>query len=170
MAYIGTTGDGGNVYNVNYAVGTRAPNKRDDVLLVQWMLHRVFTDHPSFVPPDADDLAIDGWIGPRTVKWIKAFQVTVRRFGRPCALDGRVDSARKSEGSVSKAPYTILWLNGELLVANPTVFSDPSIDPDMPPELLSALATNDGSTGPYIATVSDGPVPGDVYVPVSGGI
>lgn len=169
MAYIGTTGDGSNYYNTNYAVGIPAPNKRDDVLLVQWMLHRVFTDHPAFVPPENDGLAIDGWIGPHTIKWIKAFQATVRRSGRPCALDGRVDSARTATGAVSKTPYTILWLNVHLQLANPDAFADPSSDPDCPPELLSALATNDGSKGPFVATVSDGP-PGDIKIPASGGV
>jgi hypothetical protein len=159
MAYIGETGDGGNYYNVNYAVGYNAPNKRDDVLLVQWMLHRVFTDHPRFVRPEPRDLAIDGWIGPQTIKWIKAFQATIRKNGRPCAFDGRVDSARKSEGSISKAPYTILWMNSNFEVANPDVFFEPSSDPDCPTELLNALATNDGSKGPYIATISEQPVP-----------
>lgn len=154
MAYIGETGDGGNYYNVNYAVGNKSPNKRDDVLLVQWMLHRVYIDNPLFFAPDGGDIAIDGWIGKQTINWITAFQKDIRRLGNPCAVDGRVDSARKSEGAVSKAPYTMLWLNGALLQANPTVFSDPSSDPDMPTELLSALSSNDGSAGPYIATVN----------------
>jgi hypothetical protein len=169
MAYIGDTGDGGNYYNVNYAVGKNAPNKRDDVLLVQWMLHRVYIDHPQFFSPDGGDLDIDGWIGPKTIKWITAFQHDMRRLGQRCAVDGRVDSARKSMGAVSKAPYTILWMNGHMQIANPEVFENPSSDPDCPTELLSALATNDGSKGPFIATVSDAP-PGDVPVPSSGGI
>ena len=164
MAYIGDTGDGGNYYNVNYAVGNQAPNMRDDVLLVQWMLHRVFTDHPLFIPPEAKRLAIDGWIGPQTIKWIKAFQATIRRNGRPCAFDGRVDSARKSAGSISKSPYTVLWLNSALRSANPTVFEDPGSDPDMPTELMAALQSNDGSAGPFIETVDSN------LIPATGGI
>src|SRR5262249_1622877 len=61
MAYIDRTSDpvGGDFYNANFAVGPNAPNKRDDVMLVQWLLHRVYMDHPSFTAP-GDDLAIDG--------------------------------------------------------------------------------------------------------------
>src|SRR5262245_32020892 len=111
MAYIGTDSDGDNLYNVNFAVGVKAPSKRDDVFLVQWMLYRVYTDSPFFQPPDAAGISIDGWIGKQTIKWITAFQKVVRKLGNRCCVDGRVDSARKSEGSISKAPYTILWLN-----------------------------------------------------------
>jgi hypothetical protein len=159
VAYIGETGDGGNYYNVNFAVGTKSPNKRDDVLLVQWLLHRVYADHPFFSAPDGDDIAIDGFIGEQTVKWITAFQTDVRRLGQPCAGDGRVDSARKSAGSISKAPYTILWLNSALRSANPTVFEDPGSDPDLPPELMAALQANDGSAGPFVETVDSNAIP-----------
>ncbi len=164
MAYIGDTADGGNYYNVNFAVGLPAPNKRDDVLLVQWLLHRVYADHPFFVPPDGGDLAIDGFIGKQTVRWVTAFQADVRRLGQPCALDGRVDSARKSVGSISKTPYTILWLNAALRSANPAVFEDPGSDPDLPPELMAALQSNDGSAGPFIETVDEN------LIPATGGI
>jgi hypothetical protein len=160
MAYVHHSADG-DLYNVNFAVGANAPNKRDDVLLVQWLLYRAYTDHPLLAPP-GDDLAIDGWIGPETVKWITAFQTDMRRLGRPCAKDGRVDSARKPAGAVSKAPYTIRYLNGAVMSANPDVFANPATDPDMPPELLSALAVNDASAGPF----AEAPV----AVPSSGGI
>jgi len=65
MAYVASSTDPRlpNFYNVNFPVGKNSPNKRDDVFLVQWLLHRVYTDSPSFTAED-DDLAIDGWIGP----------------------------------------------------------------------------------------------------------
>ncbi len=171
MAYIHHSPDG-DLYNVNFAVGLPAPNKRDDVLLVQWLLHRVYADHPLLSPPDGGGIAIDGWSGPQTVKWIRAFQADVRRLGRPCAKDGRVDSARKPVGLVGKTPYTILYLNGALLTANPDVYADPAGDPDMPTELLNALLVNDGSAGPFAGVPAggdDGPL-GPVQVPASGGI
>jgi hypothetical protein len=136
---------------VNFAVGGHAPNKPDDVMLVQWMLHRVCIDHPRLVlPPESDDLAIDGFIGKHTITWITAFQANVRRLGQRCALDGRVDSARKSEGSISHAPYTMLRLNSLLRSSNPAVFFNPASDPDMPTALLAALATNTGAAGPSV--------------------
>jgi hypothetical protein len=164
MAYIGDTADGGNYYNVNFAVGSRSPNKRDDVLLVQWLLHRVYLDHPFFSSPDGGDIAVDGFIGKQTIQWITAFQTDVRRLGQPCALDGRVDSARKSAGSISKSPYTILWLNAALRSANPAVFEDPGSDPEMPTELMSALQSNDASSGPFVETVDSN------LIPATGGI
>src|SRR4051794_36129347 len=159
MAYLGDTGDGGNYYNVNFAVGPRAPNKRDDILLVQWLLHRVYADHPLLTPPAPGDIATDGFVGPQTVEWITAFQADVRRLGRPCALDGRVDSARKSVGSISLAPYTILWLNSAFRAANPAVFADPGSDPDMPGELMSALMTNTAAAGPFVETIDTSLIP-----------
>jgi hypothetical protein len=154
MAYIDSTDDGGNYYNVNFAVGSNAPNKRDDVLLVQWMLHRIYIDDPRFAPGPDRDIRMDGWIGPQTIRWITAFQRAIRRLGLRCLVDGRVDSARvSSEGSVSKTVYTIMWMNEALLESNPTVFGDATLDPSCPPELLAALATKDGSTGPYLEPV-----------------
>src|SRR5262245_18713562 len=94
VAYIGETNDGGNFYNVNFAVAARAPNKRDDVLLVQWLLHRAYTDHPRLLPPEAGGIAIDGFLGRQTITWMTAFQRDVRRLAQPCVVDGRVDSAR----------------------------------------------------------------------------
>lgn len=162
MAYIGATVDGGTFYNVNFAVGNNAPNKRDDVLLVQWMLKHVYADHPLLSPPEAKPLKVDGWIGPQTIKWIKAFQADMRRAGRQCALDGRVDSARKAFGAVSKLPYTILWLNSVFLAANPVVYADPASDAQAPVELLMALATNTDARGPF----EEEPM----AIPSSGGI
>lgn len=162
MAYIGKTTDNGSFYNVNYSVGSNASNKRDDVFLVQWMLHRVYTDHPMLSPPEVQRLEVDGCIGPQSVKWIKAFQSDMRRAGRTCMLDGRIDSARNVTGAVSKVPYTILWLNAVFFAANPQIYTDPANDPEAPLELLIALATNTGAAGPF----DEQPM----AIPSSGGI
>src|SRR5689334_18818284 len=115
MAYLGETADGGNYYNVHSAVAAGAPNRRDDVLLVQWLLHRVYADHPNFSAPDPaapgtprGDVTIDGIVGPQTVAWITAFQNDVRQLGLSCAVDGRVDSACTADGGVSRMSHTIL--------------------------------------------------------------
>jgi len=162
MAYIETTVDDGSYYNVNFSVGANSTNKRDDVYLVQWMLHRVYNNHPLLAPPEKKRLKIDGWIGAQTIKWIKAFQSDMRRVGRECAFDGRMDSARKAFGAASNKPYTILWLNTVLLAANPKAYSDPASDPEAPLELLMALATNTAAAGPY----EEQPI----QAPASGGI
>jgi hypothetical protein len=162
LAYIGNTVDGGSYYNVNFAVGIRAPNKRDDALLVQWLLRHVYADHPLLTAPETKPLKIDGWIGAQTIRWIKTFQADMRRAGRACALDGRVDSARQPAGTVNKLPYTILWLNAIFQAANPAVYADPGSDPQAPLELLTTLATNTDAAGPF----EEEPM----RIPASGGI
>ena len=152
MAYIQSTGDPTfpSMYNVNFPVGKNSPNKRDDVFLVQWMLHRVYTDSPSFTAPDGNDLAMDGWIGPTTIRWITAFQTDVKNKGQSCWVDGRVDRAHAGLTEVTKTIFTISYLNSYLAAANPSVFGAPATDPEIPQELLSALANNSGADGPYI--------------------
>jgi hypothetical protein len=150
MAYVESTGDPKlpSIYNVNYPVGIISPNKRDDVFLVQWLLHRVYADSPSFTAPDGDDLDMDGWSGPKTTRWIRMFQTDVQKKGLSIRPDGRVDRAHAGENT-SKTAYTIVWLNVYLARDNPSVFMDPSTDPEVPQELLSALANKSGADGPY---------------------
>jgi hypothetical protein len=153
MAYVDSTEDPRfpNFYNVNFPVGKDSPNKRDDVFLVQWLLHRVYSDSQYFTSPDGGDIAMDGWIGPKTNRWIIAFQTDVRNLGEACVVDGRVDRARVGGvASITKTYYTIVWLNAFLLDANPAVYNNPSADPECPQELLSALANNSGGAGPYM--------------------
>lgn len=149
MAFQFETDDGGHGYNVNYAVGIKGVNRRDDVFLVQWMLHRIYTD-ALFQPVGGKKLKVDGYAGPQTVKWITAFQERVRAKGDACHVDGRVDSARKPTASVTRTVYTILWLNAYLRKYNPTAFANPAVDPTCPGELLAALAVNTGADGPYL--------------------
>ncbi len=162
MAYLAPTVDGVGYYNVNFAVGNGATNRRDDVFLVQWMLQHIYKDDPTFFAPESKPLAVDGWIGPQTIKWIRAFQSDVIRRGFALHPDGRVDSARKAVGAVSKLPYTILLMNAFFHQANPKVFLNPASDPGVPKELLKALATNNGDAGPF-----ENP---PIQVPSSGGI
>lgn len=155
MAYIGETGDGSSYYALNHAVGDRSPNRRDDILLVQWLLHRVYADHPLFTAPPPGDITVDGLVGPQTVAWIAAFQADVCRLGLSCTVDGRVDAAPKATVGDSRTPYTILWLNAALRAANPATFEDPASDPDLPPELISALQTNADAAGSCVDTIAD---------------
>jgi hypothetical protein len=81
------------IYNVGSSVGRGGSNAPDDVALVQWLLHRVYTDSSLFSPPEATDIAIDGYIGPHTLRWIRAVQDDIRDLGVGCVADGRVDCA-----------------------------------------------------------------------------
>jgi hypothetical protein len=116
------------IYNVDSSVGRSGANAPDDVALVQWLLHRVYTDNELFSPPEATDIAIDGYIGPHTLLWISAFQGDIHGLGLSCAADGRVDCARVGSGIFVP---TIVWLNAFCARANPELFNDPSNDSDL---------------------------------------
>jgi hypothetical protein len=102
-------------YNVEQAVGLTGVNKNGDVKLVQYMLRHIYGN-------EAVGLAVDGWIGPVTVQWIKRFQNEMKAVGNKIATDGRVDRAYGSTSSVSKTLYTIAGLNHMLKVRNPVAF------------------------------------------------
>ena len=98
------------VYNVEQAVGNKSPNDRGDVRLVQYMLKHYYK---------APELAVDGWIGPVTVGYIKIFQQEAKNQGLYVLQDGRVDRALGNVASISKSSYTILLLNAALKGRNP---------------------------------------------------
>jgi hypothetical protein len=104
------------VYNVEQAVGLNAPNANADVRLVQYMLKGVYGNA-------APDLAVDGWIGPKTISWIKRFQTDAKNGGTNVLIDGRVDRAYGQVGSVSGTAYTILLLNCALQKKNPAAYA-----------------------------------------------
>lgn len=69
-------------YDVGASVGVGGSNQAADVKCVQTLLNRVAASEGGPAPL----LAVDGWIGPKTVAAIRAFQTA--RFGWD---DGRVD-------------------------------------------------------------------------------
>ena len=50
MAFVSMDSNGTPFYPNNVAVGSGAPNKRDDVLLVQRMRHRIHIDSTAGLP------------------------------------------------------------------------------------------------------------------------
>ncbi len=117
MAYL-VTGDGPNapkVYNVEQAVGANAPNSSGDVKLVQYMLRNYYGNA-------ATQLAVDGWIGPVTISWIRRFQEDAKKAGANVLVDSRIDRAFGQVSSVSQTTYTILLLNSALRSKNPAAF------------------------------------------------
>lgn len=131
--------------NVGTAVGRGAPNVRNDVLLVQYMLRELFrnpTEHrPMLVPPE-EPVRVDGRFGPNTFKGIAKFQLNIfSQFGS-INLDSRVDPARlEAVSSISHTTYTILWMNYLYKLARPVEFEDLLAGkiPGMPPELAAEL-------------------------------
>jgi hypothetical protein len=104
------------VFNVEQAVGLNAPNSSGDVKLVQYMLKHYYG-------PAAAGIAVDGWIGPITISWIKRFQEDAKKGGANVLVDSRIDRAFGQVASVSKTTYAILLLNKALAQANPSAYS-----------------------------------------------
>ncbi len=128
------------------------PNKRDDVMLVQYLLKRVYQQGHNAQPPlksgsgdphSPAALKIDGLCGSKTQGAIEQFQLEMRRNGRNIATDGCVDSERgeSATASVSKTGYTISWLNKYFWILYPLLAPDISIDPECPPELKQAVGS-----------------------------
>jgi hypothetical protein len=148
------------IYNVSSSVGRGGSNAPDDVALVQWLLHRVYTDSSLFSPPEDTDIAIDGYIGPHTLLWIGAFQNDICGLGIGCATDGRVDSAR-----VGIFMPTIVWLNGFCAQANPALFDNPASDGDLSagwgwankPQSLGRIGWRRISPLPWVKNPPDAP-------------
>jgi hypothetical protein len=121
------------------------PNKRDDVMLVQYLLKRVYQQGQNCNPPlqanGTTSLKIDGMYGPKTQGAIEKFQLEMRRNGRSIATDGCVDSelGDSATSSISKTGYTISWLNKYFWVLYPNLAHDISVDPECPAELKQAV-------------------------------
>lgn len=130
-------------YDVNFAVGPGATNKRDDVLLVQYFLRECFLKHSSFKtnPFPKGVVAVDGIAGQQTFAAILHFQKAAKARGSPVALDGRVDPpvGEKATGSISQTQYTILLLNSAFKQCRPQDWSHVSQAGDCPSDLRPLL-------------------------------
>lgn len=136
-------------YNVEQAVGPTGVNNRSDVYLVQYLLKGIWEPHGP---------TVDGWIGPQTNAYIKAFQKQIRQQKVDVAVDGRVDRALSARSSVSKTAYTILAMNHCLRGVNPKAYellparvplnAQPLANPYNPPP---GLAPGDEWGDPLIA-------------------
>jgi hypothetical protein len=163
MAFRDQLGNGLPFYNLTQAVGnmedrltllsggrmaladnsnTVAPNRRDDVMLVQYLLRGILRRKS---PQTAAKLAVDGFLGPITQGAINQFQFDLRGEAVLITTDGRVDRARGAVTSISATVYTIVWLNFKFQQANPTVdFANIQNDPAMPALLRAAIGTPRG--------------------------
>jgi peptidoglycan hydrolase-like protein with peptidoglycan-binding domain len=130
-------------YNLNRAVGPGAPNRPDDVMLVQLLLKKVYARNRGLtVPPGR--MVVDGFFGPITHAWIRQFQRQAK-FDKDCnvALDGVVDRYKGNRvSSISKTVYTILHLNGVIRKDDPGTWEALEDDPDCPLALGQQLLFN----------------------------
>jgi hypothetical protein len=143
-----TTDDDGNYISVTYQDTVAAPNHRDDVMLVQFLLKKCWEEHGNDVnpplppPPEPGTIKVDGYFGPITGRWITQMQILQNQRGHPATVDGRVDRAHGITGSISHNVYLIVRLNATLRDVDPAAFGSPSVDTGWPSELIAAIMAN----------------------------
>jgi hypothetical protein len=130
-------------YNVNMAVGKNAPNRKDDVMLVQYMLKRIY-EKPVYqkatFSKQQSVMLVDGLCGPITTQWIGRFQMDIRDgWGCSIVVDRRVDRAPK------EAEYTISYINYAFKGHYPEIHANMPIHPDVPAEIRAALLLSPGA-------------------------
>jgi hypothetical protein len=124
------------------------PNKYDDVMLVQYLLKRIYQKAHEYQPPlnprvssrfSIAEIKVDGFYGPRTQASINHFQLELRRQGYSIITDGCVDPERTDSGfaTISGEAYTITQLNAGFFEKYPPGFLES--DPECPPELKSSI-------------------------------
>jgi len=137
------------VYTIDQAVGSGCPNKRDDVLLVQFFL-KVISEGPErtlFTPLGRGPIGTDGIWGPTSQAYLDKF-ITVNSSQNPdspLTKDGRVDPVvgGKITGSISGHVYTILALNTSCKgVRGLPALLDITTDPLFPKDLRPSLKIN----------------------------
>ena len=126
-------------YNVNYAVGKNCPNYREDVLLVQFFLKRIYMNEFMKAQTPKGQMKVDGNCGPITCNWILKFQIDMMNGGLKCYPDGVVNKAGNNksnwESSISKTNYTIRLINNGLRKLEPELYKSLAVHPDVPHEL-----------------------------------
>jgi hypothetical protein len=127
------------LYNVTKAVGKNSANRRDDVLLVQFLLKKFYALTPRLTPPTSG-IAVDGLFGPTTGRWIAQFQLHANQEGVPMAMDGVVDRAKRDvESSISRTIYAIVTLNATIRTRDEVFFESLPVNPEAPAELRGVL-------------------------------
>jgi hypothetical protein len=171
MAQVDTWEDGSNstyldfFYNVSFAVGPAgtAPNRHDDVMLVQYLL-KTLVRLGFWVPPTlSKPFSVDGRMGPDTAAWIRDYQLQRLTI---IYQDGRIDRALGVNASLAKKVYTIITLNDDFQFA--TVLRTGSLgwynsledDVDAPMELRRVIRASRARGAPGLPWNSPGQVNG----------
>lgn len=132
------------IYNVSFAVGYGKYNVRDDVLLVQYFLKKIWDKHKTKAQPPAGVMKVDGFMGPTTHRWIKNFQSgATMKTPDPTVMyqDGIVNRAvADSLIAETERTWTIVMLNYNFEVKYPELYYILPLAPDLPPELAYSLS------------------------------
>ena len=130
------------IYNINSAVGPGAPNRRDDVFLVQYFLREAFKGLLAF-QQEPGVVSVDGIAGSQTFAAILHFQKVTKKLGTGQAIstDGRVDPpvGEQTLGSILHTKYTIIFLNQAYQRARPGDYPHVSLAADCPNEIRPFL-------------------------------
>jgi len=137
------------VYTVDQAVGNSCPNRRDDVLLVQFFL-KVVSEGPKkseLTPGGRGPMKTDGIWGPISQAFLNQFIAvnSAQNPGRPLKQDGRVDPVvdGKATGAKAGLVFTILALNISYKnVRGSVALQDITTDAAFPPALRPSLKIN----------------------------
>ena len=140
-------------YNVSYGVGMGNRNWMEDVMLVQFFLHRIYlfdSDWNQYKP--SGTLTVDGVSGPITRRWILKFQSDCREDGDDISVDGIVDRAGNAasnwESSISTTIYTIRYLNNIVRNGQNDFYRTMPYNQQVPPLLrLSFMRMNSEKPG-----------------------
>jgi hypothetical protein len=134
------------VYTIDQAVGNSCPNRRDDVLLVQFFL-KVVSEGPQksqFTPTGRGPMTTDGVWGSTSQAYLNQFISvnSAQNPGSPLTQDGRVDPVvgGRVTGARTGHVYTILALNTSFrTVRGEAALQDITTDPLFPQELRPSL-------------------------------
>jgi hypothetical protein len=132
-------------YNVNSAVGYGCPNEKEDAMMVQFFLKRLYMT--ELMKPDTPkgNMTVDGKVGPVTRNWILKFQLDMKNRGNDCFPDGIMDkagnpnNANNQTAAIARTRYTIRLLNNGLRKLDSAVYKSLPTHPEVPPELRAAF-------------------------------
>jgi peptidoglycan hydrolase-like protein with peptidoglycan-binding domain len=135
--------DNPTVFNLNFAVGVRKPNRKDDVLLVQRLLQLVgFPLFTGGLPVNSSaKISVDGIFGPQTDSMIKAYEENLVRDGRTFFIRDGIMNSASPDGGVpgTDVTYKIIILNVDARERNPNEYVNLPFDDTNPPALRQAL-------------------------------
>jgi len=129
-------------YNVDAAVGKNAPNRKDDVLLVQYLLKNASTlGFPQVFQWNVLNYPLAGVWDRNWQSLLEVYTETEIGAGNKMVADGRVDrpAGGRVSGPVHHRQYTIVVLNLRYAIVRPSDYPRLAEVADCPGELRVPL-------------------------------
>ena len=133
----------GVVYNVTRAVGPGQPNIPSDVMLVQYLLKKIYSHPTNTAPPIFARLTVDGSCGPVTQEMIRTFQSDMDPRRWRTFTDGIVNSATPELVTQTRGTdrsLTILSMNHVFHGFYRDLYPRLASAPDLPAPLATGLS------------------------------